>query len=105
MWVQLSFRAGNMMHDMRNLRTVQLESPVGWVWVPLGDADPDREGRVLPIRAHILRISIDRMHQNGRDTHVRAIRVYGPRPARGGGVGSAEEEWSTTDMARFQTIR
>jgi hypothetical protein len=31
------------------------------------------------VRAHLLRISIQSMHQNGRDTHVRQVRIYGPR--------------------------
>ena len=31
------------------------------------------------VRAHLVRISILSMHQNGRDTHVRHVRLYGPR--------------------------
>ena len=31
------------------------------------------------VRAHLLRISILSMHQNGRDTHVRQVQLYGPR--------------------------
>lgn len=31
------------------------------------------------VRAHMIRISIRCMHQNGRDTHVRQVRLYGPR--------------------------
>jgi anaphase-promoting complex subunit 10 len=31
------------------------------------------------IRAHLIRISIQSMHQNGRDTHVRKLRLFGPR--------------------------
>jgi anaphase-promoting complex subunit 10 len=31
------------------------------------------------VRAHLIRISIQAMHQNGRDTHVRQVRIFGPR--------------------------
>lgn len=31
------------------------------------------------IRAHLIRISVQSMHQNGRDTHVRKLRLFGPR--------------------------
>jgi anaphase-promoting complex subunit 10 len=31
------------------------------------------------VRAHLIRISVDQMHQNGRDTHIRQVQLYGPR--------------------------
>lgn len=31
------------------------------------------------LRAHLLQAAVISMHQNGRDTHIRQIRVYGPR--------------------------
>jgi anaphase-promoting complex subunit 10 len=31
------------------------------------------------VRAHLIRICILSMHQNGRDTHVRQVQLYGPR--------------------------
>lgn len=31
------------------------------------------------VRTHLLRISIITMHQNGRDTHIRQVLLYGPR--------------------------
>lgn len=34
-------------------------------------------GRV--IRTHLIQISIISMHQNGRDTHIRQVHLYGPR--------------------------
>ena len=42
-----------------------------------------------PMRTHLLQISILSMHQNGRDTHVRQVKIFGPRDYGGGnGIGS-----------------
>lgn len=32
------------------------------------------------MKAFILQVAVVSNHQNGRDTHVRQLRVYGPRP-------------------------
>jgi len=76
--------------------TVQIEfsDPVGWCIIPI-TSPPDpldgcfegdlyggggRRGTAeLGVRAHLIRISILSMHQNGRDTHVRQVHLYGPR--------------------------
>jgi anaphase-promoting complex subunit 10 len=86
---------------------VELSEPAGWCIIPLQsppdplddddeDDDEDEEedednnnnsenpnesvvaSRKL-VRAHLIRISVDQMHQNGRDTHIRQVQLYGPR--------------------------
>jgi anaphase-promoting complex subunit 10 len=84
---------------------VELSEPAGWCIIPLrsppdplddddedddeDDEDEDEEkeektenpndsSRKL-VRAHLIRISVDQMHQNGRDTHIRQVQLYGPR--------------------------
>jgi anaphase-promoting complex subunit 10 len=82
---------------------VELSEPAGWCIIPLqsppdplddheDDDDVDEEdedkkddnenpkdsSRKL-VRAHMIRISVDQMHQNGRDTHIRQVQLYGPR--------------------------
>ena len=32
-----------------------------------------------PMRTHLVQICILSMHQNGRDTHVRQVKIFGPR--------------------------
>lgn len=39
-----------------------------------------------PLRTHFVQIGITAMHQNGRDTHVRQVKVFGPRDHGSGGV-------------------
>lgn len=65
---------------------IEFSEPNGWCIVPLS-APPDpldvyheqQSTSNNVIRAHLLRISILNMHQNGRDTHVRQVALFGPR--------------------------
>jgi hypothetical protein len=67
---------------------IELLEPNGWCIIPLSSApDPldevdDDEASIPLVRAHVIRISILSMHQNGRDTHVRQVQLYGPRNSR-----------------------
>lgn len=40
-----------------------------------------------PMRTHFVQVGITSMHQNGRDTHVRQVKIFGPRDDGSGGVG------------------
>jgi hypothetical protein len=50
---------------------------------PLDEVDDSGEesGARRIIRTHLIQISIISMHQNGRDTHIRQVQLYGPRTA------------------------
>ena len=43
-----------------------------------------------PMRTHFVQIGVTSMHQNGRDTHIRQVKIFGPRDELGGrgGVGA-----------------
>ena len=59
-----------------------------WVHVPLGDAT--KEGQNAYLRTFVLRITVRRMHQSGRDTRLRLLRLVAPRPVAGAaGAGAA----------------
>lgn len=92
----ISIRSGTAYFDLQEIQTVELKEPDGWVvirlakpleepppvlpsdkWVTL--KDPNYNGAVEFIRTHMLQIAIISNHQNGRDTHVREIKIYGPR--------------------------
>ncbi|EEC45574.1 predicted protein, partial [Phaeodactylum tricornutum CCAP 1055/1] len=53
--------------------SIEVHEPVGWS----RQLDPYNSRKL--VRAHLIRISIISMHQNGRDTHVRQVQLYGPR--------------------------
>ena len=53
--------------------TVELSEPVGWVTLQLND--PTDRDKLL--RTHLLQLKVLSMHQNGRDTHIRQLKVLG----------------------------
>merc|ERR1711862_675083 len=65
-----------------------------------------------PIRAHFIQICVVAMHQNGRDTHIRQVKVFGPRSeAVSGkrlGYGRIRENvlgFTSIEMTQFDVIR
>ena len=70
---RLSVRVGNGFHDLREVKAVEMEEPEGWVVVPLG-SEPG--GGALG--TYVLQIAVLSNHQNGRDSHIRQVKVYGP---------------------------
>ncbi|RLN40769.1 anaphase-promoting complex subunit 10-like [Panicum miliaceum] len=73
---KISIRAGDGFHNLKEIKTVELAKPVGWVHISLSGADP----RETFIHTFMLQIAILSNHLNGRDTHIRQIKIYGPRP-------------------------
>lgn len=69
---RISVRAGSQFHDLVELEQIELSEPVGWVSVPLKDTNDK------PIRTFMIQIAILSNHQNGRDTHVRRIKIRSP---------------------------
>ena len=69
------------------------------------------------VRTHLIQISIISMHQNGRDTHIRQVQLYGPRTAAmvptfqkqssdpDISANDLKEEFSTLAMSQFSVIR
>jgi anaphase-promoting complex subunit 10 len=73
---KIRIKSGTTYHDLMEVSTIELNEPVGWTTVELKSTDTDVPG---PLRTHLLQVQVIVMHQNGRDTHIRQIKVFGPR--------------------------
>ncbi|GFR47534.1 hypothetical protein Agub_g9254 [Astrephomene gubernaculifera] len=73
---RVSVRAGHTYQDLKEVRVVELEEPSGWVVIPLA---PESAPPHTPLRAFQLQLAVLANHQNGRDTHIRQVRVYAAR--------------------------
>eukprot|EP00736_Rhodelphis_marinus_P007314 Rmarinus@m.12121 len=71
---KVSVRIGNDFQDLDELRAVEVEEPTGWVLINLNDPATSRPY----VRAFLLQIVVHTNHQNGRDSHIRQIKLYGP---------------------------
>jgi anaphase-promoting complex subunit 10 len=96
---KISIRAGTTVHDLQEVCLQHRQSfsplfccvsdssqvcsqefskPDGWVVIALRPGDAESKEAGAPIPAYHLRIVIVANHLNGKDTHVRGLRVYGP---------------------------
>lgn len=68
---RISIRAGNNMLDLVEVAKVEVVEPAGWVVVHL-------QAKEDSVRAFMLQVAILSNHQNGRDTHLRQVKVFTP---------------------------
>ncbi|ODQ82804.1 hypothetical protein BABINDRAFT_159306 [Babjeviella inositovora NRRL Y-12698] len=69
----IAILAGNGEHDLLEVASVEIMEPKGWCHI---DFESVRGDKVL--KTFFIRILIIANHQNGKDTHVRAVRLYSP---------------------------
>ncbi|KAL0157572.1 Anaphase-promoting complex subunit 10 [Anabarilius grahami] len=70
--------------------------PSGWIHIPLLDLVNN------PIRTFMIQIAVLANHQNGRDTHMRQIKVY--TPVEESSIGKFPR-CTTVDFMMYRTIR
>nr|XP_018900999.1 PREDICTED: anaphase-promoting complex subunit 10 [Bemisia tabaci] len=92
---RVSIRAGTNFNDLQEVEVVDLNEPSGWVTIPIKDIH-DR-----PIRTFMIQIAVISNHQNGRDTHMRQIKVHSPVEQTGSGVGN----FVSVDFLQYACIR
>jgi anaphase-promoting complex subunit 10 len=99
----ISIRAGTSCHDFKEVRCVEIFKPNGWVRIRL-----DRErGTVSPyLRAYFIQVAVLANHQNGRDTHVRQIKIFGPRRDQARALGrSLQLEFKSPKFTAYASVR
>ncbi|KAI0648848.1 anaphase-promoting complex subunit 10 [Trametes meyenii] len=74
----IAIRAGTGPVDIQDLRIVSLDKPDGWATFDIC-MEPNEDGDGFKhIDVHIIQILIVNNHMNGKDTHVRGVKVLGP---------------------------
>ncbi|GBE88448.1 anaphase-promoting complex, subunit 10-domain-containing protein [Sparassis latifolia] len=74
----IAVRAGTGPSDLQDVRVVSLEKPDGWITFDIS-AEPNDDGDGFkPVQAYVLQMIVLSNHMNGKDTHVRGLRVLGP---------------------------
>ncbi|EED92378.1 anaphase promoting complex subunit 10, partial [Thalassiosira pseudonana CCMP1335] len=75
---KMKVRVGTTFHNLEEVRVVDVKEPIGWVTIPLWRKHVPVWKR-KPMRTHFVQLGITSMHQNGRDTHIRQVKIFGPR--------------------------
>lgn len=88
---KIQFLAGMGVHDIQEFAEMSFEQPTGWIDVdfsnvgPIDDEDEDDSDEGLKevdwskrpaLRAFLVQVRILENHQNGKDTHLRAVQLF-----------------------------
>jgi len=121
---KLLVRAGNSVQELKDLHQLELSQPSGWITVYLSPtiiagttAGTKRKcaktvaaatPRPEPLKTFFLQVAVLSNHQNGRDTHIRCMEVYGPRDDSTCSAPRAQPsnlDLCTPEMAMYSSIR
>ena len=97
---KISIRAGSTFHDLQEIHVEELNEPSGWVTI-LPPREETAEGGVL--RTHFIQVAVLANHQNGRDTHIRQIKIYTPRRLMGQHMGLPE--FNSVSFQQYACLR
>jgi anaphase-promoting complex subunit 10 len=89
---KIQFLAGMGVHDIQEFAEMSFDRPTGWIDVdftsigPIEDDDEENEDDEVPrdidwskrpvLRAFLVQVRILENHQNGKDTHLRAVQLF-----------------------------
>ena len=99
-------RVGNHFNDLTEIEQIEMHEPNGWVMVPLRNLDDahargdENSDHSTPVRTYMVQVAVLSNHQNGRDTHMRQIKVHSPVSQP-----KALQQFSSVDARQFQTVR
>uniref|UniRef100_A0A1L8DX43 Anaphase-promoting complex subunit 10 n=2 Tax=Nyssomyia neivai TaxID=330878 RepID=A0A1L8DX43_9DIPT len=98
---RISIRSGTHFNDLQEVEVIDLCEPTGWVVIPIKDI------RDKAIRTFMIQIAVISNHQNGRDTHMRQIRIHSPIEGRNCPIAPIENygNFSSVQFLQYSTIR
>lgn len=98
LFFRISIRAGTHFNDLQEVEVIDLNEPSGWVMIPLKDDNNQ------PIRTYMVQIAVLSNHQNGRDTHMRQIKIHSP--VQDSAVACIKNvAFTSVDCSQFSCIR
>lgn len=100
---KIQFLAGMGAHDVQEFAEMSFEQPTGWIDVDFSNVGPieqDEDEENLQereidwskrpvLRAFVVQVRILENHQNGKDTHLRAVQIFARDEAQGVQRGEA----------------
>lgn len=96
---RISIRCGTHFNDLNEIEIIDLCEPSGWIVVPIKNI------REKPIRTFMIQVAVISNHQNGRDTHMRQIKIHSPIETKKNLALENFNEFSTVDFQMYATIR
>jgi anaphase-promoting complex subunit 10 len=105
---KLSISSGTSAHDLIDIIVFDVVDPVGWITVDLSTSITNPEDESVTketLRTHLLQVRVLGMHQNGKDTHIRQVKVLGPRASPRVMGDYCYDDFKTVEMSQFALLR
>lgn len=71
---RIQLLAGTGYHDLISFSDLNFAQPKGWIDVNLEGVGGGDDGKTL--KAFLVQVKVMENHQNGKDTHVRGLKIY-----------------------------
>ncbi|KZT19237.1 galactose-binding like protein, partial [Neolentinus lepideus HHB14362 ss-1] len=99
----LCIRAGTGPSDLQDVRIITLEKPDGWITFDVTN-EPNEDGDGFkPVGAYVLQVIVLANHMNGKDTHIRGLRILAP--LEDGGIEGDPFMFKSQHYTLYQTLR
>lgn len=109
---KLVVKTGTLVHDLTELSSFELNEPIGWIVIsldsqslglaPINDENEDIKDS---LETFFIQIKFISMHQNGRDCHVRQLKMLGPRSSPKVMANFQFDSFKTVDMQQYAVLR
>ncbi|CAH1402545.1 unnamed protein product [Nezara viridula] len=99
----LSLRSGSNFSNLQQVDLLQLQRPNGWVIIPMKSRDKKNL-----LKTFLIQIVIMSNHQNGRDSHIRQIKIHSITDPTSNGLLPLPHfplNFTTKEFMKFSTLR
>ncbi|KAH8831586.1 anaphase-promoting complex, subunit 10-domain-containing protein [Flagelloscypha sp. PMI_526] len=101
----IELRAGTGVNDLQPILYRQFEKPDGWLLMDL-NAEMMEDGEThMPLHAYVLQLMVVTNYMSGKDTHVRGMKVLGPKEEAKPDDGSDPFPFEHSSYRLYQTLR
>ncbi|KAG5970752.1 hypothetical protein E4U55_001458 [Claviceps digitariae] len=98
---KIVFKSGTSENNLIEFATMVLDSPAGWQQVPIAGTGGEPDGNTLV--SYVLQMQILENHQNGKDTHLRGIKIYAfdsDNAQVGAAAGAAADDMADSSLSK-----
>jgi anaphase-promoting complex subunit 10 len=97
-----------LQQGIREMDKFDIEEPQGWLVCHLTRKDETTSDAKAnnAVRCHFVQVVVLNSYQNGRDTHIRQVKVFGPRQwSSSRGLLADLENFTSPEFKQFSSIR
>ena len=100
---RISIKAENSFNEMIEVKLADFEEPIGWFKITLEERNSKGEIIKPYLKTMSVQLLVQQNTHNGRDTHIRCIKIFSPREHKSFDLG--DPKFNSAEYTQFQSIR